>query len=272
AYSYIMKPINMDYLHVVLEKALEKQCLSMDNKRLLWELQEANEKLKEMDRLKSAFVAMVSHEFKNPLVVLQLSLGHVLEGKMGELNSKQQKFLRIGKSEIDRLLRLVTDLLDISKIEAGKMELKKENIDLPLLMNKIITPYEDLISKKQIDLQVHIEQDIGSLVADKDKLSQVIINLFNNAIKYIPPAGKIGIQVSRTGNEICFEISDTGPGISQKDLSKIFDKFERIIAESQEGTGLGLPIAKYIVELHKGRIWVESTVGMGSSFFFVMPS
>ncbi|MGA1825266.1 MAG: ATP-binding protein [bacterium] len=272
AYSYIMKPINMDYLQVVLEKALEKQSLSMDNKRLLRELQEANEKLKEMDRLKSAFVAMVSHEFKNPLVVLQLSLDHVLAGYMGDINPKQEKFLRLSKNEIDRLLRLVIDLLDISKIETGGMHLKKETIEILPLIKRIITPYENLLSKKQIALQLEINQDIGSLRADEDKLSQVIINLLSNAIKYTPQQGEIRINVSRKDNGIQFIISDTGPGISQKDILKLFDKFERLIAENEEGTGLGLSIAKYIVELHKGKIWVESTVGKGSSFIFVLPA
>jgi len=270
AYSYIMKPVNMDYLQIVLEKALEKQRLSLENKRLLQELKEANKKLTEMDRLKSAFVAMVSHEFKNPLMAL--SLGYIFDGNAGEINAKQKKYLAIGKNEIKRLIRLVTDLLDISKIEAGKMDFKKEQIEILPLINEIIMIYKDLASKKQISLTVNINQDIGSVSADKDKLTQVIINLLDNAIKFTPKKGKIIIMAFRAGEEIRFEISDTGQGISEKDLSKIFDKFERISAENQEGTGLGLPIAKNIIELHQGRMWVESKLGQGSKFIFVLPA
>ena len=272
AYSYIMKPVNMDYLQIVLEKALEKQRLSLENKRLLQELKKANKKLTEMDRLKSAFVAMVSHEFKNPLMAINLSLDYVFGGMAGEINTKQKKYLTIGKNEIQRLIRLVTDLLDISRIEAGKMDFKKEQIEILPLINEVITIYEDLAAKKQISLTVTIKQDIGSVCADKDKLTQVLINLLDNAIKFTPTKGKVIIVAFRNDEEVRFEIFNTGAGIPEKDLLKIFDKFERITAESEEGTGLGLPIAKNIIELHQGRMWVESKPGQGSKFIFVLPA
>ena len=195
----------------------------------------------------------------------------MLGENVGGVNPRQKKYLTIGKNEIERLIRLVTDLLDISKIEAGKMDLKKEKIEILSFMNEIIMTYKDLICKKQITVTVNIKQDIGTLCADKDKLTQVIINLLNNAIKFTPNKGKIIVVALKTQKEIRFEISDTGKGIPEKDLSKIFNKFERITDESQDGTGLGLPITKDIIELHKGKIWVESKIGEGSKFIFVLP-
>lgn len=271
AYSYITKPVNMDQVLIVIDRALEKQRLSMENKRLLRELKEANEKLKELDKRKSAFVANVSHEFKSPLATVKESLGLVLDGTAGKISPKQQGILETGKKTIDRLNRLVTDLLDLSKIEAGKIEMRREEFDILPLVNEIVTAYEGEISKKQITLKRDIPEDIGSIWADRDMLSEVIINLLNNAIKYTPNKKNITVKLKGEEQEIRFEISDTGPGIPAEHFQKIFDKFERITAEKQEGTGLGLPIAKDIVELHKGKIWVESEIGKGSKFIFTLP-
>ncbi len=235
------------------------------------EIKKAQELLKEMDRRKSAFVANVSHEFKNPLSTISGALDTILAGITGEINPKQKSMLEIGKRNAERLIRLVTDLLDISKIEAGKMELKREAIDIEALVDEITAANAIGLSKKQLTLKRDIPRNIGSLRADKDKLTEVIVNLLSNAIKYTPSGGNISIGLSGTRNEIRFEISDTGPGIARKDFYKLFDKFERITAERYEGTGLGLSIAKDIVELHKGKIWVESELGKGSKFIFTIP-
>jgi signal transduction histidine kinase len=271
AYAYITKPVNMDEALLVVDRALEKQQLSMENKRLLRELKEANEKLKELDKRKSAFVANVSHEFKNPLAVIKESLEIALDGLVGEMSPQQKEIIIPAKSNIERLIRLVTDLLDLSKIEAGKMEMRRTEFDIVALVNEILSSYERELSKKQLVLKKDIPPGIGLVWADRDKLSEVIINLLNNGIKYTPSPGQLIIKLEGTEKEIRFEISDTGPGIPGEYLEKIFDKFERITAEKQEGTGLGLPIAKDIVGLHKGKIWVESEVGKGSKFIFTLP-
>jgi signal transduction histidine kinase len=271
AYAYITKPLNMDGALLVIKRALEKQRLSMENKRLLKELKEANEKLKELDKRKSQFVANVSHEFKNPLAMIKESLGIVISGMVGQINAEQKEMLGIGKNSIERLIRLVTDLLDISKIEAGKMEMRREEFGICALVNGLIDVYKQEFIKKRLTLKEDIPQDIGTVWADKDKITEVIINLLHNAIKYTPAGGNINIKLLGSENEVRFEIIDSGPGIPRNDFDKIFDKFERIIVEKQEGTGLGLPIAKDIVELHKGKIWVESEVGKGSRFIFTIP-
>lgn len=234
-------------------------------------IKKAEELLKQMDKRKSAFVANVSHEFKNPLANMRLSIGYLLEGGFGELNEKQKEMLEIAHRSTDRLIRLVTDLLDLSKIEAGKMKLKKGKIQMALVVDEVIAANEEELSKKKMILEKNFFEMNGWLWADRDKLTEVIINLLSNAVKYTPEGGKITLGLSGTQKAIRFEISDSGPGISKEDFCKLFDKFERLTAEREEGTGLGLSITKDIIELHKGRIWVESELGKGSRFIFTLP-
>ncbi|MBL7071443.1 MAG: hypothetical protein ISS26_04655 [Candidatus Omnitrophica bacterium] len=226
---------------------------------------------KRADDEKSAFVANVSHEFKNPLAVIGQSLGLILGGVCGKVNEKQKELLSTGKRNIDRLFRLVTDLLDISKIEAGKMVLREEKVDMTRLTDEVIATYKIEIDKKEITLKSDLPKDIGLIWGDRDKLSEVIINLLNNAIKYSNDKGNITIGLKGTEKDIRFEISDNGPGMPKESIGKIFNKFERITTEKREGTGLGLPITKDIVELHKGNIWAESDLGKGSKFSFILP-
>jgi len=226
---------------------------------------------KRADDEKSAFVANVSHEFKNPLAVIGNSLALILEGTCGRINEKQRHFLETGRRNIDRLYRLVTDLLEVSKIESGKMELRIEKVDMIKLANEIMDSYEIEISEKKLSLNKKIPGDVGLLRGDRDKLTEVMINLLNNAIKYTDPGGKVEVELKGREKDICLNISDTGEGMTKEDIKKIFNKFERVTSERREGTGLGLPITKDIVELHKGRIWVESEPGKGSKFNVVLP-
>jgi PAS domain S-box-containing protein len=235
------------------------------------EIKKAQELLKDMNNRKSAFVANVSHEFKNPLNNIKESLALILEGIKGPVDPEQKPVLELAKRNAERLIRLVTDLLDVSKIEAGKMKLKKEKVDIGPLIDEVIASNNIEISKKKLTLGKDISKSAGQVWADKDKLVEVIINLLSNAIKYTPPSGRITIKLSGNSEEVRFEISDTGPGIAEKDFHKLFDKFERLTAERQEGTGLGLSIAKDIIELHKGKIWVESDLGKGTKFIFTLP-
>ncbi len=234
-------------------------------------IKKAEELLKQMDQRKSAFVANVSHEFKNPLGNMKLSLGYVLEGEIGGLNEKQKMMIEMAQKNTERLIRLVTDLLDISKIEAGKMKLKKQRIRIASLADEVLAGNSEEISGKDLVLKKEFSESAGWIWADPDKLTEVIINLLSNAVKYTPAGGRIILSLSGTGKEVRFEISDSGSGIAKEDFLKLFDKFERLTAERQEGTGLGLSITKDIVELHKGRIWVESELGKGSKFIFTLP-
>ncbi|MFA5167472.1 MAG: PAS domain-containing sensor histidine kinase [Candidatus Omnitrophota bacterium] len=234
-------------------------------------IKKAEELLKQMDKRKSAFVANVSHEFKNPLNNMNLSLAYILEGSAGEINEQQKTMLGIAQRSTKRLIRLVMDLLDIAKIEAGKMKLKKEEVPVAALVDEVIAGNNDELSAKKMVLVKDFSESAGSVWADRDKLTEVIINLLSNAIKYTPAGGKITLSLSGTPKEVRFEISDSGPGIAKEDFQKLFDKFERLTAEREEGTGLGLSITKDIIDLHKGRIWVESELGKGTQFIFTLP-
>ena len=233
-------------------------------------LKRSNEKLREVNQRKSDFVANVSHELKSPLSVIKESTDVLLEEGNGALNERQKEILEIGRSSTDRLMRLVTDLLHLSKIESGKMELKKEKIDIGILVEGVLKTYEGEILTKQLMLQKEIDPSVGFLIGDGDKLTEVIINLLNNAIKYTPQ-GSLTVKLTGNVREVRFEITDSGPGILPEYREKIFDKFERILTEKQEGSGLGLPIAKDIIELHHGKLWVESEPGKGSTFIFTLP-
>ncbi|MCQ9206427.1 MAG: ATP-binding protein [Omnitrophica bacterium] len=240
-------------------------------KILYKELEEKNKKLERLDQIKSHFVANVSHEFKNPLAIINECISLVFEGVVGGINQQQRETLARAKKTVERLLRLVMDLLDLSRIESGKMTLKKEDINVASVLEEVVSVYEGELSRKNITLKKHIAPEAGVILADRDKISEVMINLLNNAIKYAPERGTIDIRLTGDNKGISFEISDDGPGIPKKYHTKIFDKFERITAEKQEGTGLGLPIARDIVKLHKGRLWVESKPGKGSKFIFTLP-
>lgn len=233
-------------------------------------ISDQNEELKKLDARKSAFVGNVSHELKNPLAVIKESMSLLRDKVVGEVSEEQKEILSMGMRSSDRLIRLVTDLLDLSQIEAGKLKLKSEKIELRALVEEVLGTYKTQASKKRLVLQKKIQPDLGVLVGDRDKLTEVITNLLNNAIKYTSQ-GTITVKLTGTAQEVRFEMADTGPGIPPEYQEKIFDKFERIMTEKQEGTGLGLPIAKDIIELHHGKLWVESEPGKGSKFIFVLP-
>ncbi|MDP3791775.1 MAG: HAMP domain-containing sensor histidine kinase [Candidatus Omnitrophota bacterium] len=240
-------------------------------KILLEKIRVKNKQLQELDERKSAFVSHVSHEFKNPLFVIKEALDLVMEEKGSSLSDKQKELLGYAMKDTKRLTRLVTDLLDLARIESGHVELKKEKIDIASLADEIIDSRRPEYSKKNIVIIKHMDQNAGFVYADSDKLTEVIINILDNAIKYSPNGSEITIHLRGNADEIYFEISDKGPGITKENCEKVFDKFERIITGNQEGTGLGLAIAKDIINLHNGKIWVESVPGSGSKFIFTLP-
>ncbi|OGP17571.1 MAG: hypothetical protein A2053_00430 [Deltaproteobacteria bacterium GWA2_50_8] len=234
-------------------------------------LKKSNEELKEISDRKSAFVANVSHEFKNPLIIIRETMTIILDGLLGEINEKQKDFLEKGKKTVDRLMRLVLNLLDIAKIESGKVELHKKKTDMASLSHDILESHKPSLAKKQIFIKTDIDDKTTPVWIDPDRITEVITNLMDNAIKYTPVNGHVFMKLSETPSEIRFEISNSGTEIDEKDFGKIFDKFERITSEREEGTGLGLSIAKDIVELHHGSIWIENERGKGNRFIFVLP-
>jgi len=229
-------------------------------------------RLKELDERKNAFVANVAHEFRSPLAIISAYLSAIETGVYGPVAASQKPAIESSLQTVNRLTRLVNDLLDLSKIEAGKMELRREKIDMPALLDEVLKAYALPLQNKKIELRKEVARPLSSLQGDKDRLMQVVINLVYNAIKFVPEGSRITLRLSEEGQNLRLEVEDNGPGIAGPDLEKIFDKFERLSADKKEGTGLGLPISKDIVKLHKGRIWVESETGKGSKFVVLLPS
>ena len=234
------------------------------------ELEKTNSQLKELDSMKSNFVANVAHELRTPLTLIKGNLDNIEKGFAGEVQPKQKEIMGDVFRIVDRLARLVNDLLDVSKIESGKMELKKEDLDVVKLAEEALKGFDNVASKKKISIKREFSKGSINISADQDKLTQVFVNLVGNALKFTDK-GKVSVRITELQDEVQVEIQDTGPGMTKEQCEKIFDKFVRVVAEKKEGTGLGLPIAKDIVALHKGRMRVESALGKGSTFIFNLP-
>ena len=233
-------------------------------------------KQKELDQLKSNFVASVSHELRTPLVAIEKSITLILSNAAGPISQNQEQFLSIAERNLKRLSLLINDLLDLSKLEAGKMELLRELCSIENMIDEVLKSFETWASTKSIRMEKNIHGPISDLYADPNKINQVLNNLIGNAIKFTPNNGSIIIEASfdNENKEIKVIVQDTGSGIAQGDLKKVFDKFYQAAGKSHSeiiGTGIGLSIAKEIVELHCGRIWAESEQGQGAKFIFTLP-
>lgn len=238
------------------------------------ELQTANEKLQELDRLKSAFVSIVSHELRTPMTSIKGYVENMLDGLTGGLSDRQSHYLTRVKYNVERLTRMINDLLDLSRIEAGRVELAVTPIPVAELVNEISESLLPLAQSKSIALHTATLGPPVSIMADRDKLHQILTNLVQNAVKFTPQGGDITIQTRRREDQVAeFCVADTGCGIPVEEQAKIFERFYRgeSIQAEQRGAGLGLAITKSLVELHGGKIWVESTPGRGSRFYFTMP-
>ena len=279
AYDYVIRDKGFESgLPLVILNALNTFRAARERERLQKEiaakkveLEAANRKLKELDRIKSDFVANVAHEFRTPLTIIKGNTDMVIKGRLGNVTPEQKEMLDGAVSVANRLARLVNDLLDISKIESGKMQLKKEKVDINKVIEENLKAFTKIMKDKKQVLQKELAKDMPEITADMDKTTQVFVNILSNAIKYSPEGGSITIKSVNLEKEIMVEVSDTGEGVAPENIDKIFDKFTRVTAEKKEGTGLGLPIAKDIVVLHNGRMWVKSEQGKGSNFYFTLP-
>lgn len=230
-------------------------------------------KMKEVERLKSDFVANVSHELRSPLAAIQKNLTVILDKTAGEINDHQKEFLSLAKENVARLTRLINDLLDLSKIEAGKMELKKKRTDLTVLVRKAVASFSGWCDEKHIKSRLETPDQPVELELDSDKITQVLNNLLSNALKFTPAKGEILVAI-RADGPIEVSVTDAGVGIAPQDILRIFNKFEQVSTSHPNGvngTGLGLPLAKEIVEKHGGKIQVKSEIGKGSTFSFTLP-
>lgn len=238
------------------------------------ELASANEKLKKIDKLKSEFVSAVSHELRTPLTSIKGYAAILMAGKLGTVPAPVKE--RLGKinKHSNSLTNLVDDLLDISRIESGKVEMKLEKISLKDVIDELIDIIAPQMKEKKIEASVDIPEKTPACLADKTQLGRVLTNLIGNAIKFTPEKGKISIRVGQDKGSLQIDVRDSGIGIPEEDMVNIFEEFYRVdneINQKIKGTGLGLSLVKQIVEAHKGRIWVSSIPGRGATFSFTLP-
>ena len=228
---------------------------------------------KEMDRMKTEFISTVSHELRTPLSITKEGISLVLDKIPGKINEKQEQILSTARDNIDRLARIINGLLDISKIEAGKVELKRGIIDVVDLINKIANSFEPKVRERGLKLKTDFPEEKIEIYADEDKMTQVFTNLIGNAMKFTEK-GTIEISCAQKEKEVMCAVADTGVGLAKDDLPKVFNKFQqfgRVAGAGEKGTGLGLSIAKSIVEMHEGKISVDSKLGVGTKFTFTIP-
>ena len=242
-------------------------------KILYKELENKNKELKKLDQLKSEFISTVSHELRTPLSIVKESISLIHDKVIGEINDKQGKILGTAESNIDRLTRIIGNLLDISKIESGSMELKREKINIVKLVNDVISSFALKTKGKGLALKTNFAKEEILIYCDSDRLIEIFTNLIHNALKFTEK-GFVEVSLTESKDSVECSVLDTGIGVSSSDLPTIFNKFQqfgRSTGTGERGTGLGLSIVKGIVELHKGKIWVESELGKGSIFTFTLP-
>ncbi|MDO8473265.1 MAG: GAF domain-containing sensor histidine kinase [Dehalococcoidia bacterium] len=238
------------------------------------ELQNANERLRELDELKSVFVSTVSHELRTPMTSIKGYVDNILDGLTGLLTEKQSYYLTRVKYNVERLTRMINDLLDLSRIEAGKVELHLGSVCLRDLANDVVEGVQHMAREKGVALHVRHPDTLPPVRGERDKLHQILTNLLQNAVKFTPKGGRVEVEsLVRDDGFVQISVSDTGCGIPPHELDLVFDRFYRgeAVPTEDRGSGLGLPIAKSLVDLHGGRIWAESTIGQGSRLFFTVP-
>ena len=260
---------------------------------LYQEILEKNNQLAKLERLKSEFISIVSHELKTPLTSIKNSLDIILSGKTGDITDSMQRFLDMAKRNVKKLSRIINDLLDMSKIEAGKMDYSYKVSEITPVIEDVKTNLTETAKQKNLELKLSIQEDLPAVYIDTDRIEQVLSNLVSNAIKFSPEGSYITISAKTINSknivaDECFmpqikclegdfvEISviDNGIGIEKKDLIHVFDKFEQIenaLTREVGGSGLGLSIARQLISAHNGFIWCDSEINKGSSFNFVLP-
>lgn len=256
-----------------MAKVLASTTTQLKEKNKILEAQK--EELKKKDQLKSEFVSMVSHELRTPMSIIKGSLSQLLDDSAQNTKEIKDRLINISLGSINRLTDLINNLLDLSKIEAGKIELHKAYMDITGLMREVCRTFELQAKDHHIEMRCRFSIEPIMVDMDKDKMIQVLINLIGNSLKFVE-RGFIEVSAEDQGDHVQCMVEDSGPGISKEDLVKVFSKFQQFnhpLARDPgtKGTGLGLSISKGLVELHGGKIWIESEVGVGTKFIFTLP-
>ena len=258
----------------LLQTFATQSALAIQNARLFREIEEKSRQIETANRHKSEFLANMSHELRTPLNAI-IGFSEVLGERMfGELNEKQAEYTDDILSSGRHLLSLINDILDLSKVEAGRMELELTKFDLPMAIDNALTLIRERASRHGIRLHHSVDERLGELTGDERKIKQILLNLLSNAVKFTPEGGRVDVDAVSSDGVVEISVSDTGIGIAPQDQETIFEEFRQVgtdYAQKREGTGLGLTLTRKFVELHGGKIWVESELGRGSRFIFTLP-
>ncbi|MEO7744266.1 MAG: ATP-binding protein, partial [Usitatibacter sp.] len=261
-------------LHL-LQTFASQAVIAIQNVRLFNEIQKKSAQLEAANKHKSEFLANMSHELRTPLNAI-IGFSEVLGDRMfGELNDEQGEFVKDIHDSGKHLLTLINDILDLSKVEAGRMELTLGEFDVPSAIDNAVTLVKERATRHQIRLASEVAPDLGMLVADERKFKQILLNLLSNAVKFTPEGGKVSVAARRVTGGIEVAVIDTGVGIAREDQEVVFEEFRQVGSDyvrKAEGTGLGLTLTRKFVELHGGRISLASEPGKGSTFTIYLPN
>jgi signal transduction histidine kinase len=251
-----------------------QSALAIQNARLFREIEEKSRQLEVANRHKSEFLANMSHELRTPLNAI-IGFSEVLVDRMfGELTDKQDEYLRDIYGSGRHLLSLINDILDLSKVEAGRMELEVTRFDLPQAVDNALTLVRGRAEAHAIKLESAVDERLGEFAGDERKFKQILVNLLSNAVKFTPEGGRVTVRALERADAVAVSVADTGIGIAPEDQTAVFEEFRQVgtdYVRKREGTGLGLALTKKFVELHGGTISVESALGQGSTFTFTLP-
>jgi signal transduction histidine kinase len=258
----------------LLKTLAAQSAIAIQNAHLFSELEDKSRELEAASRHKSEFLANMSHELRTPLNAI-IGFSEVLGERMfGDLNDKQTEYIQDILSSGRHLLALINDILDLSKVEAGRMELELSRFDLPAAIGSAVILVRERATRHGLALDVSVDDRLGPFVGDERKIRQVLLNLLSNAVKFTPEGGRVAVRAAPADGGVEISVSDTGIGIAPEDQEAIFQEFRQVgtdYARKREGTGLGLALARRFVDLHGGRIWVKSRLGEGSTFTFHLP-
>jgi hypothetical protein len=271
----------MDEMKTAIVNALRQQRLSRENKRLVDDLQlsnkllfEANRQLRAATEAKSAFLAHMSHELRTPLNAIIGFSDLLIGGIGGKINNKQRQCLEDILNSGKHLLSLINDILDLSKVEAGKIDIRPESLRLADVVDDAVATVKTMLDDSRHEMAINIAEDLPPVYGDRNRLKQILLNLLSNAIKFTPDGGKLYLETNKKGNFCQVSMVDNGIGIRKEDQTCIFEPFTQLDAqpgERKQGTGLGLALTRQLLELLGGKIWVESEYGKGSRFSFTIP-
>ncbi len=227
---------------------------------------------REIDRMKTEFISIASHELRTPMTSIKGSVDLILSGFAGDITADSQELLEIAQKSCDRLIRLINDILDLSKIEAGMIKLTLTPLDLTDVVERSIRGVKQIAGAGEIGLRLEKPGALPRVEVDKDRIEQVVTNLLSNAIKFSPPRGEVRVELTAPDGWVQCSVIDQGCGIAEQDLPKGFGKFQQVGEKRKGGTGLGLAITQALVHEHHGKLWVESQVNHGSRFIFRLPA